>query len=1264
MIRNYTYAILTFILSAFIIPVHADVGLGRHKQLYAVPTPGKVIIDGKLNDWDLSGQIEMYVVSENKDTQSAKFALMYDTGALYLSGVVRDTSPMMNRHDPRVQGDRGWDADACQFRLTVDPSQSYPIIDSQFDHQGTNAKPDTRNDIVHLILWNFTDRNEPCLDMLLGMSYRIPHPAWAPFGVVPSDQFMAKYSKGDDGHGYTFEYRIPWSTLGAKAPLKGGDIVAGTVQFNWGQADGLKTGGGSAWAYDVMSGPGFTFQDASVWGKIIFAKKGGLSKELVDAGVPTEKPLPLKFSYNLPESGQITLQLVDTNKLVRRILIAQGDRRAGRNEERWDGMDDHGHPLPAGTYTVKGIIHKPITSKFLFSVHNSGQPPYPTDDNKGGWGGDHGRPTACSAIPNGMLLSWDGCEYGWGIIRVDLQGRKLWGSKASALLLANDGKRFFAYDPGGFQSAAGIQVFDLADGRPLNFGSGDATLKAPPGGDTISDTATGLAYSSGKVFVSYAARNMIAIFDGVTGKLETTWNAPVLGALAARPDGSIVSISDGKLVSLTAGKITTLNSADLDNPTGVTITADGRIYVSNQGSSQNIAVLSPDGKLLRHVGKAGGRPAAGDYDPTGVYMPDGLAVDANGRLWVAEQADGPKRISVWNTASGNFEREFFGGSSYFAYAYINPAIPDEIYCHNVLWRVDWNKNTTTPIATIWRKTSPDMMEEPDPSSFPKGFRSITADNGKQYGLGNGRFKSILYRREGNLFKPFMATFNVSRGWSLWGGLGIPDLDDAVKTPDGSYMWQDANGDQRVQLSEIYRFKDDNFRLGLKAMAKNMTIWAEGGNLLKPVKWLDNGQPVYDPNKIEKSFLAGTLHSSGYLWLDNDGGVYTLSSGQLSRWSADGKLQWGYPGIPDWHEALALPVVRPGRLHGLTDGLGVGGEVTGSMTYFGPCHLFDRNGIYTAAIFRDGRLSGMGADICQPEGQGGDLVRVTTKPGAAPRTLILAGGQDGRVTEVLGLDTIKKLPESKFTLTIKDIKTAADALAEYNAGAGNNRLTIVEGLKALDTAAPVSKELDGNRSFAARAARDANNIYFSFDVTAPYELINSISEPRLIFKGGNCLDIQIAANPAADPKRKSPVTGDMRLLITRQISEEGQRIKPLAVLYRPRVKDFKGEPIVFKSPTGSESFDEIVVMKAVELDYQKTSNGFKAVVTIPLVLIGLSPQKGMPIYLDIGYLYGNVTGSMVAARSYWNNNGFSANVVNDIPNESRLEPALWGKASVD
>jgi hypothetical protein len=119
-----------------------------------------------------------------------------------------------------------------------------------------------------------------------------------------------------------------------------------------------------------------------------------------------------------------------------------------------------------------------------------------------------------------------------------------------------------------------------------------------------------------------------------------------------------------------------------------------------------------------------------------------------------------------------------------------------------------------------------------------------------------------------------------------------------------------------------------------------------------------------------------------------------------------------------------------------------------------------------------------------------------------------------------------------------------------------------------------------------------------------------------------------------------------------------------VLYRPKVKGFTGEPTVLNSPTGKESFDAIEVVETVGLEYRKTGTGFTALVSIPLELVGLNLAPGQTVQMDVGYLYGNATGTIVGARSYWSNNGFSANVVNDVPNESRLEPALWGKAAVE
>ena len=370
--------LLAAMAAAMLAPeARAETGLGRHKKMYAVPAAKKVVVDGKLDEWDLSGQVTMYVVSETMDMQSAKFAILYDADALYLGAEVRDPSPMMNRHDPKVDGDKGWDADACQFRMSIDPKLGYPINigygQGDMDNEG----------IIHLILWYYADRQEPCLQMHTSMKYKSPRPEWAPFGVVPADLFEAKYAKMADGRGYTFEYRIPWKTLGAKAAPKAGALVAGTVQFNWGTADGLHTAGGSAWCYDVLAGPGFPYQNSGCWGKMIFSDKGQLPRELVEEGVPPEKPLPLKFAYELPEDSQVTIELFDNNNMCRRILVAQGDRRAGKNVEVWDGQDDQGKPLAPGEYVWKGIAHKPITQKFLFSPHNSGQPPYATDDNTG-----------------------------------------------------------------------------------------------------------------------------------------------------------------------------------------------------------------------------------------------------------------------------------------------------------------------------------------------------------------------------------------------------------------------------------------------------------------------------------------------------------------------------------------------------------------------------------------------------------------------------------------------------------------------------------------------------------------------------------------------------------------------------------------------------------------------------------------------------------------------------------------------------------------
>ena len=133
------------------------------------------------------------------------------------------------------------------------------------------------------------------------------------------------------------------------------------------------------------------------------------------------------------------------------------------HEESWERLaKETGKPLPAGTYTWKGIHHEPITTKHVMSVHNSGQPGYFTADGTGSWGGDHGEPMTVCVGPDFLLLGWDGCEVGKGVIRTDLTGRKQAGFTFAADWLATDGERFFVSNE---YHKTGVRVHRVADDR-------------------------------------------------------------------------------------------------------------------------------------------------------------------------------------------------------------------------------------------------------------------------------------------------------------------------------------------------------------------------------------------------------------------------------------------------------------------------------------------------------------------------------------------------------------------------------------------------------------------------------------------------------------------------------------------------------------------------------------------------------------------------------------------------------------------------------
>jgi DNA-binding beta-propeller fold protein YncE len=1209
-------------LAVLVLACHAGVaqenGNGRHARLFAVPTPGPVVIDGQLTDWDRSGELESYVMAATRAMQYGKMAVMYDGDALYLGGVIRKPIPINNRHSPEANGDRAWDADAIQFRLTVDPTLGYPVNE-------TTASPDSSDQIIHLLLWYYADRQEPCLQAHSSMRYRFL-PGAEKFGVLPKTLYQAAYRFTADRHECTFEYRIPWKTLGAKRPLQGGDVVAATYQFNFGRRDGLKTAGYSGWAYDLKVAPGFSYQNAGCWGKLVFAKTGNLPKALVQEGEPPARPLPCTFTCDVLEDGEVSVVLYNDKHEAVRVLMASTPRQAGRLVEKWDGLDELDTPLPAGTYTWKGLYHQPITTRYLLSVHNSGQPAYKNDENTGGWGGDHGVPSAICTAGDDLLLAWNYNEAGWGLIRTDMDGKKRWGIINSQGFLASDGQRVFAST---HEFGAGLRCFDVKDGRPLPWGNGTSVLALPPGVQAAE--ISGMAYGAGKLYASFAQHNLVAVYDATRGDLQTTWRVPAPGALAARPDGTLAAISNARLVQLREGEITPLADHHLDHPAGIAVGADGKIYVANQGRTQNIAIFTPAGTFVKSLGKAGGRPWIGRFDPKGMLEPAGIALDAKGRLWVAESIDYPKRVSVWDPKSGKLVKEFFGGAHYASFIWMDPERPDEVYCDGVIWKVDWKKLTAAPYSTCWRSREPEVPGAGGFSTHTGGFRPFTAQNGRQYGF-DIRF-GIFYQRDGDIFKPIIAG-----------------------TPKG--LWVDRNHDQRMQPEEI----NGTVKAGFAFVDPALNLWGRG-IVYRPLRVEKSGRPVYDFSKpeptanfqpvgIDPADASLYAYDNGYDWSGS------LKGFDYGRFGADGTVYWGYRGRVSWPRAINHPPQRLAKIWGITQLLGTAGDFTGFATYYGCHHLYTRrDGIPVAMLFRDPRiaLGELGADVIACENYNGQLV----KPKGMNRYFALGGDQDGRISEVFGLETVKYLAGGTYTHTEADVKATTDALTQYQAAlARTMRLVIVRGAKALPTAPVVERVLTNDQSFKARMAYDAQNLYVHYDVVSAAELNNAMTDPQTIFKGGNLLDIQLAADTSADPKRQTPVPGDLRLLVTRQNG------KPYAVIFRPKVKGFTGVPTVLTSPTGKESFDAIEVTQAVQLAYRKQDGAFSATLTIPLATLGWTPQPGAKVRLDLGYIFGNTTGTKAMGRLYWTNTGFAAGVLNDIPTESRLVPGEWGEAEVE
>ncbi len=155
----------------------------------------------------------------------------------------------------------------------------------------------------------------------------------------------------------------------------------------------------------------------------------------------------------------------------------------------------------------------------------------------------------------------------------------------------------------------------------------------------------------------------------------------------------------------------------------------------------------------------------------------------------------------------------------------------------------------------------------------------------------------------------------------------------------------------------------------------------------------------------------------------------------------------------------------------------------------------------------------------------------------------------------------------------------------------------------------------------------DKLYAAWKTGDPRLLQNAGDVPNALFKSGGALDLMIGTDSSAKPSRPNAAAGDVRLLVA-QVNG-----KTKALLYREIVPGTQDkDKVPFNAPWHGITFDQVVdVSDQVQLEADKAGN---YQVTVPLALLGLSPQPGMKIKGDIGVLRGN--GRETSTRVYWAN----------------------------
>jgi hypothetical protein len=1068
----------------------------------------------------------------------------------------------------------------------------------------------------------------------------------------------------------------------------------------------------------------------------------------------------IAWEIDQPVDGKYTVVIEDTRGRRVRNLVSGQPAARGRLRVEWDGLDDEGRVAPPGEYRWRSASHPGITPRYLFSFYNNGRPPWRDGTPGCIWLSDHCDAIAAASFADRIYLAAPLAESGHAIVQVDPRGVKTAGVNLppsigwGTIFLAADEKFFYALTEG---HSGYAPMKDLPEGRwectrPLSLLRWDlkGRLVPYPGPANLEivlaenrtqgsgskrhvplpDNLAGAALTGGKLYVSLRQENRILVVDPRTGRIVSEMKLDKPGMLAA--DGqSLVAFSGGALVRLnpSTGSAERLFRPALSPAmpfppgtddffsaaktarvvTGLAVSAAGEIFISDNGVDQNVKVFSAGGTLLRQIGRPGGRPLAGPWDAAGMYQPHGIAIDSLGQLWVTETDPMPRRISVWDAASGALRREFFGPARYGAPgASFDPEDATRWIGGGALWKLDFTAATATPLATLYHRTRPNQID----GELPSYLYNFCHQDGRTFLIGQRCYLSVYELLGDGRLKLWAVCgtphdlANIAR-WTLPATIAralklnhlpgrqdkqdkvVGQFHDFLSFPEetlrglGLVLWVDKNGDGIVEPDEI-ELSGPGYSIA--------GAWGSGNATLKMRFLLGKGEQ-------KKQFFVGTLAPQGFLpsgapdyrlveslaaakplrlpattgrppltdvqATAQDGfGHLLVNASPLRAFDADGALLWTLPnrwvGVHGSHDA---PLPETGVMQGALYFLGTApldsrGEVTVLNGNHGRFFVLTTDGLYLDEMFKDVRVTQQ-ADAYLIGGECfGGYFGCNRADG---RYYLQSGHTDYRIFRIDGLEHVRR-GEGSFQVSLRQTAVAQRKLERRIAAGQPSRFVTVPQAPAGAALAADPQRWPGDWSVtwgnAARPfpyaqvkiLRRGDRLHLAYRVKDPSPLVNHGSDWTLLFKTGDSVNFEFSTDPAARADRSTPAPGDRRLLIA------PYRGKPLAVLYSYR-EPGATRPVPFSSPWRTERVDRVARLDSARIEVRREQAAYVLTAAIPLMDLGLPRRGTATLKGDFGVIYGDDAGSIDVLRSYWSNQ--ATGLVNDVPGEIMINPRLWG-----